>query len=391
MDLSYSPEEERFRLELRHWLADNHPGPEPEDLVEYVRYSKSWARELYDSGWAGLAWPKEYGGRGASLIQQIIYQEETARAKVPVPMNLAGITMAGPVLIAHGTEAQKKRYLKNILTADEVWCQGFSEPNAGSDLAALKTRAEVHGDDFIVNGQKVWTSWARFADWCMLLVRTDPEAPKHKGITFLLVDMRSPGITIRPLKQISGDDDFNEVFFEDVRVPRANIIGEVNQGWEITITCLMHERQTLTFNRQLQSSIALIEMLETAKHLELNGEPVLASPVLRQKLAAALIDSHAMRYTAYRNLTKALRGEVPGPEGSIEKLFWSEMYQRQLETALDMEGPYSQLLPGSTHVVDGGKWPHLFLYSRGRTIAAGSSEIQRNIIAERVLGLPRAK
>jgi alkylation response protein AidB-like acyl-CoA dehydrogenase len=391
MDLSYTADEEHFRLQLRSWLEANHPGPEPEDVRDYVGYSKAWARRLYDAGWAGLAWPKEYGGRGASLIQQIIYQEETARAKVPVPMNLAGITMAGPVLIAHGSEEQKRRYLRNILTADEVWCQGFSEPNAGSDLAALKTRAEIHGDDFIVNGQKVWTSWARFADWCMLLVRTNPEAPKHKGITFLLVDMRSPGISIRPLRQISGDEDFNEVFFEDVRVPRANVVGNVDQGWEIAITCLMHERQTLTFNRQLQSSIALAEMLETARHLRLDGQRATAHPVLRQKLAAAVIDSHTMRYTAYRNLTKALRGEVPGPEGSIEKLFWSEMYQRQLETALEMEGPHSQLLAGSRHVVDGGKWPHLFLYSRGRTIAAGSSEIQRNIIAERVLGLPRVR
>jgi alkylation response protein AidB-like acyl-CoA dehydrogenase len=391
MDLSYSPEEERFRLELRQWLEANHPGPEPEAIDDYVRYSKAWSHRLYEAGWAGLAWPKEYGGGGASLIQQIIYQEETARAKVPVPMNLAGITMAGPVLIARGTDEQKRRHLKNILTSDEVWCQGFSEPNAGSDLAALKTRAEVHGDDFVVNGQKVWTSWARYADWCMLLVRTDPEAPKHKGITFLLVDMRSPGITIRPLKQINGDDDFNEVFFEDVRVPRANVVGDVNQGWDIAITCLMHERQTLTFNRQLQSSIALTEMLETARRLQIDGAPVREHPVLRQKLAAAFIDSHAMRYTAYRNLTKALRGEVPGPEGSIEKLFWSEMYQRQLETSLEIEGPFCQLLEGSARAVDEGKWPFLFLYSRGRTIAAGSSEIQRNIIAERVLGLPRQK
>ena len=391
MDLSYSAEEERFRGELRRWLEANHPGPEPQDIERYVAYSKAWARKLYDAGWAGLAWPREYGGRGASLIQQIIYQEETARAKVPVPMNLAGITMAGPVLIARGTEEQKKRYLKNILTAEEVWCQGFSEPNAGSDLAALKTRAETHGDDFIVNGQKVWTSWARFADWCMLLVRTSPDAPKHKGISFVLVDMRSPGITVRPLKQISGDEDFNEVFFEDVRVPRTNVVGEVDKGWDIAITCLMHERQTLTFNRQLQSSIALAEMLESARHLRLDSFTATEHPVLRQKLAAAYIDGHTMRYTAYRNLTKALRGEVPGPEGSIEKLFWSEMYQRQLETALEMEGPHSQLVAGSAHSVDEGKWPHLFLYSRGRTIAAGSSEIQRNIIAERVLGLPREK
>ena len=400
MDFTYSDEAEAFRREFRAWLQANLP-PRPEHREEGSEfgagndeswgYHLAWHKKMHAGGWVGVSWPREYGGRGATLEQQVVYGEETARAHSPALVNMLGISLVGPTLIHWGTEEQKKRYLKNILTADEVWCQGFSEPNAGSDLAALKTRAEVHGDDFVVNGQKVWTSWARYADWCMLLVRTDPEAAKHKGITFLLVDMRSPGITIRPLKQINGDDDFNEVFFEDVRVPRANVIGEVNQGWDIAITCLMHERQTLTFNRQLQSSIALTEMLESARRLQIDGAPVTEHPVLRQKLAAAFIDSHAMRYTAYRNLTKALRGEVPGPEGSIEKLFWSEMYQRQLETSLEIEGPYCQLLEGSAHAVDEGKWPFLFLYSRGRTIAAGSSEIQRNIIAERVLGLPRQK
>jgi alkylation response protein AidB-like acyl-CoA dehydrogenase len=297
--------------------------------------------------------------------------------------------MGGPVLIAHGTEEQKRRYLRKILTADEVWCQGFSEPNAGSDLAALKTRAVLDGDHVVVTGQKVWISWARFADWCMLLVRTAPEAPKHHGITFLLVDMHSPGVTVRPLRQISGDEDFNEVFFEEVRVPRANVVGEMNQGWEIAITCLMHERQTLTFSRQLQSQVALAEMLAMARGMDRGGRPATADPVVRQQLAAAVIDAQVMRLTAYRNLTKVLRGGVPGPEGSLEKLFWSEMYQRQLETALAIEGPYCQLVKGSPHAVDDGRWPHLFLYARGRTIAAGTSEIQRSILAERVLGLPR--
>jgi alkylation response protein AidB-like acyl-CoA dehydrogenase len=297
--------------------------------------------------------------------------------------------MGGPVLIAHGTETQKQRYLKNILTADEIWCQGFSEPNAGSDLAALKTRAELDGDDFVVNGQKVWTSFARYADWCMLLVRTDPSAPKHRGITFLLVDMRSPGVSVRPLKQINGDEDFNEVFFEDVRVPRENVVGEINQGWDIAITTLMHERQTLTFSRQLQSRVALDELLRRVRARSSRGAPVTADPVMRQKLAAAYIDSQTMKYTALRNFTRALRGGVPGPEGSIEKLFWSEMYQRMLETALETLGPHAQLVAHSPHAVDDGRWAHLYLYSRGRTIAAGSSEIQRNIIAERMLGLPR--
>ncbi|HVN85478.1 MAG TPA: acyl-CoA dehydrogenase [Candidatus Binatia bacterium] len=391
MDLSYSPAEEAFRAELRTWLERNHPGPEPEAMDEFVRYGKAWQCKLYEAGWCGIAWPKEYGGRGATLIEQVIFQEETARARTPLPINLAGLTMGGPVLIAHGTDEQKRRYLHKILSAEEIWCQGFSEPNAGSDLAALKTRAVLVGDAFVVNGQKVWTSFARYADWCMLLVRTDPDAPKHRGITFLLVDMHSPGVTVRPLKQINGAEDFNEVFFEDVRVPRANVIGQINGGWDIAITTLMHERATLTFSRQLQSRTALDDMLRFARGWQQNGRPVLRAPLIRQQVAQAIIDSAAIRYTAYRSLTKTLRGGVPGPEGSIEKLFWSEMYQRQLDIALAIEGPYAQLVKGSAHVPDDGQWPLLMLYSRGRTIAAGSSEIQRNIIAERVLGLPRAK
>lgn len=390
MDLSYTPAEERFRAELRAWLAANPPGEEPERLDDWVAYGKAWQRRLYEAGWCGVHWPKQYGGRGASVIEQIIFQEEMARARTPLLINLAGLTMGGPVLIAHGTDAQKRRHLQAILAADEIWCQGFSEPNAGSDLAAIKTRAVLDGDSFIVNGQKVWTSFARYADWCMLLVRTDADAPKHKGITFLLADMHSPGITVRPLKQISGEEDFNEVFFEDVRVPRANVIGAINAGWDIAITTLMHERQTLTFSRQLQSRVALNDLLSLAQRHPA-ATPAARQPLLRQKLAAAYIDSEAMKYTALRNLTKALRGGVPGPEGSIEKLFWSEMYQRLLDTAIELEGPYGQLVKGSPHTLDDGAWPHLMLYSRGRTIAAGSSEIQRNIIAERVLGLPRAR
>ncbi|MFQ5665782.1 MAG: acyl-CoA dehydrogenase [Candidatus Binatia bacterium] len=390
MDLSYSPQEERFRAELRTWLAENPPGPEPEQLDQWVAYGKAWQRKLYEAGWCGIAWPKEYGGRGATLIEQVIFQEEMARARAPMLINLAGMTMGGPVLIAHGTDEQKRRHLQRILSADEIWCQGFSEPNAGSDLAALQTRAVLDGDDFIVNGQKVWTSFARYADWCMLLVRTDPEAPRHHGITFLLADMHSPGVAVRPLKQISGADDFNEVFFDNVRVPRRNVIGQVNEGWKIAITTLMHERATLTFSRQLQSRSALAELITFVRRWH-GGQHASADPVIRQRLAQAAIESEVIKYTAYRSLTKILRGGVPGPEGSIEKLFWSEMYQRMLETALAIVEPYGQLVKGSPHVPAQGQWPSLFLYSRGRTIAAGSSEIQRNIIAERVLGLPRGR
>jgi len=389
MDFSYSAAEEAFRAELRTWLEQNPPGREPDDPKAWVAYAKGWQKRLADAGWCGVAWPKDYGGRGATLIQQIIFQEELARAKAPQFIGLAGLTMGGPVLIAHGTDAQKAKHLRPILSADEIWCQGFSEPNAGSDLAAIKTRAILDGDDFVVTGQKVWTSWARYADVCMCLVRTDPDAPKHKGITFLLVDMKSPGVTVRPLTQINGDADFNEVFFEDVRVPRKNIVGALNKGWDIAITCLMHERQTLTFSRQLQSQVALAEMLEMARRQTRGAAPATKDPIVRQALARTFVESEAMRFLAYRNLTKVLRGGVPGPEGSIEKLFWSEMYQRQVDAACEILGPHSQLLRQSPHAVDEGKWPHLMLYSKGRTIAAGTSEVQRNIIAERVLGLPR--
>ncbi len=390
MDFAYSQAEERFRSDLRVWLEANPPAAEPPALAAWVAHGKAWQRRLYEAGWCGVHWPAAYGGRGASLNEQIIFQEEMARARAPQLINLAGLTMGGPVLIAHGTEAQKQRHLQKILAADEIWCQGFSEPNAGSDLAALKTRAVLDGDDFVVNGQKVWTSFARYADWCMLLVRTDVEAPKHKGITFLLVDMHSPGVTVRPLRQINGDEDFNEVFFEDVRVPRANVVGAVNGGWDITIATLMHERQTLTYSRQLQSRVALEDLLDLARRGPA-AAPLAAQPLARQHLAAAVIDSAAMKYTALRNLTGVLRGGTPGPEGSVEKLFWSEMYQRMLENFVALTGPFGQLLAGSPHALDEGRWPHLMLYSRGRTIAAGSSEIQRNIIAERVLGLPRSR
>ncbi len=390
MDFSYTPEQERFRAELRSFLERALPPgwgtpecPPPETDEEMLALDRDFQKKLVEAGYAGLSWPKEYGGRGASLIEQIIYIEETARAKAPLPVNLAGLTMAGPVLIRHGTDEQKARHLRPILTSEEIWCQGFSEPGAGSDLAALRTSAVLDGDDFVVNGQKVWTSWGHYARWCMLLVRTNPTAPKHKGITFLVADMTSPGVTVRPLKQISGDDDFNEVFLENVRIPRRNVIGEIDGGWNIAITCLMHERATLTFQRQLQSRVAFADMLPRIR------ERALSDPVLRQKLAQLHLEGEIIRLTAYRGLTRQLRGHAPGPEGSIEKLFWSEMYQRQFEVMLEALGPAGLLMPGSPHAPDDGRWPHLMLYSRGRTIAAGTSEVQRNIIADRVLGLPK--
>jgi alkylation response protein AidB-like acyl-CoA dehydrogenase len=293
--------------------------------------------------------------------------------------------MVGPLLIDHGTESQKLRYLRPILDASEIWCQGYSEPGAGSDLAAVATRAELEGDEYVVNGQKVWTSYAQYADMCILLARTSSVGAKHQGLTLMIVDMRSSGIEVRPLRQMNGDSEFNEVYLTNVRVPRENVVGVEGQGWKMAVALLMYERATLTFQRQLQSRVALEDLMRFAR--ERRGAA--GDPVVAQRVAQAYIESQALRLTSLRHLTRQLRGEPPGPEGSIEKLFWSEMYQRMLEIPLSMAGPYGQLTSDDARAPVEGRWPHLFLYSRGRTIAAGTSEIQRGIIAQRVLGLPK--
>jgi alkylation response protein AidB-like acyl-CoA dehydrogenase len=394
MDFSYTEAQSAFRDELRGWLEARKAegafsGGKPENLDEAVAQGRLWQRTLADAGWCGIHWPREYGGRGAGLVEQIIFQEELARVGSPQLINLLALSMVGPVIIAHGTEAQKKRYLTPILTAEEIWCQGYSEPGAGSDLAALATRAVREGDDYLITGQKVWTSYAQYADYCILLARTDPDVPKHKGITMFIVDMRQPGIDVRPLTQMNGDAEFNEVYLEDVRVPAENMIGAEGQGWEMAVALLMHERATLTFQRQLQSRVAMRDLLDFARAFETRGTRPADDPLYRQELARSWIDGEAMRLTALRHLTKQLKGNPPGPEGSIEKLFWSEMYQRTLMRAVAMCGPYSMLAPGDARAPADGRWTHLMLYSRGRTIAAGTSEVQRGIIAQRVLGMPR--
>jgi len=394
MDFSYTLEQEKFRGELRGWLEQKKAegafgGHQHRSLDEVVSAGRRWQGTLYEGGWCGIHWPREYGGRSAGLLEQIIFQEELARAGSPQLINLLALSMVGPVIIAYGTEAQKRRYLKPILTAEEIWCQGYSEPGAGSDLAALSTRAVLDGDAYVINGQKVWTSYAQYADFCILLARTDPDVPKHKGITMFIMDMRVPGVEVRPLRQMNGDSEFNEVYLEDVRVPRENIVGKEGQGWDMAVALLMHERATLTFQRQLQSRVALKDLIRLSKEWDALGEPPMRDPIERQRIAQAYIDSEAMRLTALRHLTRQLRGGHPGPEGSMEKLFWSEMYQRMLLGAVGMLGPYGNLAPGDGHAPEDGRWPHLMLYSRGRTIAAGTSEIQRGIIAQRVLGMPK--
>jgi alkylation response protein AidB-like acyl-CoA dehydrogenase len=323
-------------------------------------------------------------------MQQFVLNEELALHRVPRPMHLIiGLGMAGPTIIAYGTDAQKQRHLQKILTCEEIWCQGYSEPNAGSDLASLQTRAVRDGDHYVVNGQKVWTSLAQISDWMMLLARTDPSVPKHKGLTYFLLDMRSPGITVRPLRQITGDAEFNEVFFENVRVPAENILGGEGQGWQVGITTLMYERLTLGFGLHMRLRIALDSLLELARRMEKSGRVLTQDPLVRQKLAQSWIDTECLRLTGARGITRLLRGEMPGPEASAGKMVWVETHQKLQELAMELEGPYAQLVRGSDWAVDGGAWQHAFLRSRANSIEGGTTEIQKNIIAERVLGLPK--
>jgi alkylation response protein AidB-like acyl-CoA dehydrogenase len=390
MNFELTEQEQDFRDNLRQWLEDNLPEGwgetvfEPVDLHEKIAFLKNWSRKLHEAGYAGLNWPKEYGGAGATLMEQVIFNEEVARLKAPTPYNGIAIGMVGPTLIEVGTEDQKKRYLSKMLNGEEIWCQGYSEPGSGSDLASLQTRAEADGDAFVVNGQKVWTSNAHDAAYCFLLARTDPDVPKHKGLSCFIVDMDSPGITVRPLKQVTGEAEFNEVFFENVRVPRENLVGDLNNGWMVGIGLLMHERATTSILNQSNVQVLVQELVELAKQTGRNEDPV-----IRQRLTQLYTESQAVKHFGYRNLTKRLRGLPPGPEGSAHRLSLTLLTQRAQELAMELQGPYSQLMHGSPHAVQDGVWQFSFLRSRSATIAAGTAEIQRNIIAERVLGLPK--
>jgi alkylation response protein AidB-like acyl-CoA dehydrogenase len=391
VDLNLTPQELEFRDEVRAWFAANVPKDwvqrrnAEESMQARFDYLREWQRVLFDAGWAGVSWPKQYGGRGASLMEQVIFIEEMARAEAPPMANVLGLGLIGPTIIAYGNDAQKQRFLRKILSAEEIWCQGFSEPNAGSDLAAASTEAKLDGDHFVINGHKCWNSYAWAADWCELVVRTDNSAEKHKGLTVILVDMKSPGVEVRGLKQMSGESEFCEIFFRDVRVPAANVIGKVNDGWRVAMGTLMHERGTFGAALQVHYRRYIKRLMEIAGERGLTGDPL-----VRQKLAQAYTEIEVMRCNQMRAFSRINETGIPGPEGSIQKIFWSELNQRLQQTAMEILGPYGQLAHGASDAFDQGQWAYNYLRSRGNTIEAGTSEIQRNIIGHFVLGLPKS-
>jgi alkylation response protein AidB-like acyl-CoA dehydrogenase len=393
MDFKYSSEDEAFRAEFRSWLEKNHrdatPAREPladESDAEWDARVR-WHRKLNEGGWIGLSWPREYGGRGATLLQSIIYEQELERIGSAVPSTGFGISLLGPTLIHWGTEEQKRRHLPRILKAEEFWCQGYSEPNAGSDLASVQTRAVEEGDYFVVNGSKIWTSSAQHADWIFLLTRTDAEAPKHKGISYLLVDMKTPGVTVQPLVQMTGARGFNQVFFEDVRVPKANIVGQKNQGWQVAITTLMFERTGVGDSNMNTNQV--LELGRLAQSIARNGGTAWDDSAVRQRVAQFAAEAEALKYTGYRQITRRLKGRPPGPEGSVMKLGSSELHLRMAKFAMELLGPYSQFEHKAPFALGRGVWSYRMLGARAYTIAGGTSEIQHNIIGERVLGLPK--
>jgi alkylation response protein AidB-like acyl-CoA dehydrogenase len=390
MDLSPTQADVALRAEVRAWLREHLPWeygrglpPRFDDLAEEVAFGREWQGKLAEGRWVGVAWPEEYGGRGAGAVEHFIVTEELARARAPELVGRIGVNLVGPTLLAHGTPEQKTHWLPNILSARELWCQLFSEPGAGSDLAAVRTRAQPTEGGWLLNGQKVWTSYAQFADWGVCLARTDPDAPKQRGISYLVVDMRAPGVEVRPLRQITDESEFNEVFFSETFVPSEHLIGPENEGWRIASSTLSHERGVNP--RQLVIHIQLVEEL---LRLALEGG-AFEDHRLRGLLAQATVEVRLFQLHNWRTLSRLARGEEPGPEGSALKLYWSEMSKRLHETVMTVLGPASPLWRGADGNPGNGSWQRSWLYYQASSIFAGTNEIQRNIIGERVLSLPR--
>jgi alkylation response protein AidB-like acyl-CoA dehydrogenase len=389
VELRFSAEDEAFRREARAWLTDRLAGEfasvrgrgGPGDEHELFEERAAWERALGEAGWIGIGWPREYGGGGRSLTQQVIFYEEYARAQGPGRVGIIGEGLLGPTLIHFASDEQKRRFLPGILAGTEIWCQGYSEPNAGSDLANVQTRAERDGDQWVVTGQKVWTSLAHWADWCFVLCRTDRDAPPHRGISYLLVPMRQPGVEIRPIVQLTGTSEFNEVFFDGARTDAVNVVGAVNEGWKVAMGTLAFERGASTLGQQLSFENELTDILDLVqKHGR--GE----EPMLRQRLADAWIRLRIMRYSALRSLTALEHGDMTTLT-SVHKLYWASLHRDLGELALAVLGADGAVVDGAPY--DLSPLQRLFLYSRADTIYGGSNQIQRNVIGERALGLPR--
>jgi alkylation response protein AidB-like acyl-CoA dehydrogenase len=396
MDFRFTEAEEGYREEVRSWLEKNLPDwwdevgeretGEDDDIFPKLR---EWHQKLYDAGYIGVTWPVEYGGQGRTHVENALLQEELVGGNAPPTQNGLGIGLCGPAIIHHGTEEQKRRFLRPMLRAEEMWCQGYSEPAAGSDLANVQTRAILDGDHYVVDGQKIWTSAAHLADWTFCLVRTDPDAAKHDGIGFLLIDMKSPGIEVAPLVQITGGRNFSQVFYKEVRVPRENMVGGPTEGWRVANTVLGYERGASTLSRYALYKRQFDQVVDLAGRSRRDGAVAAADPVTRQGIAQLAIEVEVLRLNSLRSLSALAQGHKPGSESSIQKLYYSEMQARLSRFANELTGSYGQLARSEPRAVDRGRWSQRELISRGPLIFAGTSEIQRNIISERVLGLPR--
>ena len=394
MDFDYTPQQQAFRQEIRAWLLANVPEDlklgDPREMVpsdwdNFVK-RKAFQKKMQEAGWMGIWWPREYGGRGLGLIEQKIYEEECEMARVPTPTNHPPINQWGPTLMQWGTQAQKQRFLIRMLSGEDTWCQGYSEPNAGSDVASLQTKAIDSGDYFIVNGQKIWTTAAQYADWIYMLVRTDPVAPKHKGISCMYIDLRSPGVEVRPLVTMTGENHFNEVFFTDVQVPKENLVGPLNEGWKVAMTTLNYER-AISGGRGHETLVE--RLVELAREVTINGRPAHEDGWVRQQIAQLTIEVEALKYTGYRALTRQLKGLAPGPELSMMKIAGCNLVLHITSFSTELLGSYGILTETSKPVPDGPEWLNRLLGVRGITISGGTTEISRNIIGERTLGLPK--
>jgi len=387
MNIRFSPEDEVFRQQFADWLEDALAGEFAPlrgrggsgDESALVEERRAWERKLAEGGWTCVGWPVEVGGRGASLNQQVIFHEEYARADAPGRLNHMGETLFGPTLIAFGTPEQKERFLPPIVRGEEIWCQGYSEPNAGSDLANVQTRARLEDDEWVIDGQKVWTSWAEWADWCFMVCRTDPESVRHKGLSYLLVPMHQPGVEIRPIVQITGDAEFFEVFCDGARTAAGNIVGAPGEGWKVAMGTLAFERGVSTLGQQMLFRNELAQVVDIARR---NGKA--DDPLIRQRIADAWMGLEIQRYNALRTLSN--ESEL-GREGMITKIFWATWHRELGKLAMDVLGPEAELAAGGPYSLTGLQ--RLFLFSRSDTIYGGSNEIQRNVIAERALGMPR--